>query len=440
MNAVFAEIVNMSITASVIIVAVLLFRLIFKRIPKWIYGIMWAMVAIRLIIPFSFESKLSLVPNVQKINSTSYAPTTYVNTNGTSYHGVNIYAILGFVWVLGVVAMIAYMFVSYLRLRKKVKESVKANNVWYCDHISSPFVLGFIKPKIYLSSNTSQTENNYVIAHEQAHIKRLDYIWKPLGFIILSIHWFNPLCWVAYLLFNKDIELACDEKVIKTLDLKGKKEYSTALLSCSAPRRMVSACPLAFGEASVKQRIKSVLSYKKPTLYIIIVAIVACVLIAVLFMTNPISNENEAPKSTTQSTTVPTEPTTVPTTEPTEVPTTEPVTEPPSTKPVTEPQTEAPTEEEVVEEYYDDSYYEEEYYEDNYYEEEYYDDSYSEENKDTNDSPYVPITPFEPDYDKYFGYYDYVDYDGSNFGLSNSQTNRYPNAFNEPVAWDPHGV
>lgn len=431
MNAFFTEVLNMSITASVMILAVILFRVVFKRIPKWLYGIMWAMVAIRLIVPFSFESALSLAPNVQKISNTSHSQTAYVQPNIAKTESVNVFGILAVVWLIGVVAMLTYMFASYYRLRKKVRESIKDNDVWYCDNISSPFVLGFIKPKIYLNSAMSSTENTYIIAHEQAHIKRLDYIWKPLGFVVLSLHWFNPLCWVAYQLFNKDIELACDEKVIKNLDTKGKKAYSTALLACSAPRKVATACPLAFGEASVKQRIKSVLSYKKPTLYIIILAIVACVVIAVLFMTNPVSKE-EAPAPATKVTTVPTEPvTTLPVTEPTEAPTTEPVTEPPSTTPVTEPATEPPTEEEVAEEYYDDSYYEEEYYEDDYYEGEYYDDSSSEE--DYKEEIATIAIDFDPE--------DYtLCYDGhgrGNLSLSISQPNPYPNPLDEPIAWDP---
>lgn len=436
MNLMFTSLLNMSITASFMIIAVMLFRLIFKRVPKWIYGIMWAMVAIRLVIPFSFESKLSLAPNTQKVNSTIHTATTYVSTKAPTAQGVNPLNIIAVIWVIGMALMGVYMLVSYFKLHKKVRESIKENDIYYCDHIDSPFVLGFIKPKIYLNSDMLSNDNTYVIAHEKTHIKRLDYIWKPLGFIILCIHWFNPLCWIAYMLFNIDIELACDEKVIKTLDAKGKKEYSFALLACSAPRRMISACPIAFGEASVKQRIKSVLSYKKPTVYIITTAIVACVLIAVLFMTSPVSAK-------TQPVTIPTVPVTIPTTEPTEVPTTVPATEVPTTEPATEPVTEAPTEEvteEVTEEYYDDSYYEEEYYEDDYYQEEYYEENESEEN----DIKVIDIG--SPEFDYYNSreareQREFVSSlnrsNSSNWGLSVPQPNPYPNPLDEPIAWDP---
>lgn len=430
MNAFFTEVLNMSITASVMILAVILFRVVFKRIPKWLYGIMWAMVAIRLIVPFSFESALSFAPNVQKISNTNHSQTAYVQPNIAKTESVNVFGILAVVWLIGVVAMLTYMFASYYRLRKKVRESIKDNDVWYCDNISSPFVLGFIKPKIYLNSAMSSTENTYIIAHEQAHIKRLDYIWKPLGFVVLSLHWFNPLCWVAYQLFNKDIELACDEKVIKNLDTKGKKAYSTALLACSAPRKVATACPIAFGEASVKQRIISVLSYKKPTLYIIILAIVACVVIAVLFMTSPVSAK-------TQPVTIPDVPVTIPATEPTVAPTTVPATEVPTTEPATEPVTEPPTEDvtqEVTEEYYDDSYYEE-YYEDDYYEEEYYDDSSSEENpKDIVIPHSIDLNP-----ERFAHIYDYVDSDSS-FADWSVPKKPYTDPLNSEdfiFAWDP---
>lgn len=426
MNQVFTSLLNMSITASFMIVAVILFRLVFKRVPKWIYGIMWAMVAIRLAIPFSFESKLSLAPNTQKINTTIHTATTYVNTKAPSAQSTSPLTILVVIWIAGIALMGVYMLISYFKLHKKVRESIKEDDIYYCDHIESPFVFGFIKPKIYLNSDMLGNDNTYVIAHEKTHIKRLDYIWKPLGFVILCIHWFNPLCWIAYMLFNRDIELACDERVIKTLDAKGKKEYSFALLACSAPRRMISACPIAFGEASVKQRIKSVLSYKKPTIYIITTAVVACVLIAVLFMTSPVSAK-------TQPVTIPDVPVTIPATEPTIAPTTVPATEVPTTEPATEPVTEAPTEEvtqEVTEEYYDDSYYEEDYYE-----EEYYEESESEEN----DIKVIDIEP--PEFDPYSFTlpYGYVDSDSS-FADWSAPKKPYTDPLNSEdfiFAWDP---
>lgn len=186
------------------------------------------------------------------------------------------------------------MLFSYLQLHSRVRESVVIkDNILICDRISSPFVFGIIRPRIYLPSALSEEEKTYVIAHEQAHIKHYDNILKPFGYLILSIHFFNPLCWIAFRLFTKDIELACDERVIKNYDIQDKKGYSTALLSCSIERNFLSACPFSFGESGLKQRIKSVLGYKKPTVRIVILSFAVCILTAMSFMTNPITSALE---------------------------------------------------------------------------------------------------------------------------------------------------
>lgn len=294
MEAVFIKILNMSIVASWLIFAVIIFRLLLKSAPKWIRCVMWAMVAVRLIIPFSFESRLSLIPNTQKLYDTGNSSTAYVNSAPVIFQETedkpDILAIVSLVWLIGVAVMLIYMLSSYIYLRIAVRESVRLKgNIRLCDHIKSSFVLGFFNPIIYLDSALTDKETEYVIAHEQAHLKRHDNIWKPLGFILLSVYWFNPLCWIAYWLFNKDIELACDEKVVKTLDVQGKKEYSTALLLCSSNHHMIAACPLAFGENNVKQRIKSALHYKKPSKYVVVTAGIACLFVAVSFMTDPLS-------------------------------------------------------------------------------------------------------------------------------------------------------
>lgn len=399
MSQIFNSIFGMSVTASVLILAVILFRLIFKKVPKWICCVAWAMVAVRLVMPFSIESKLSLAPDIEKISSSAQASTAYITTHsaGEAHSSINIFALI---WLIGVLVMAVYMLFSYLTIRLKVRESIKEkDNIWICDHITSPFILGVIKPKIYIFSDMKRRESKYVIAHEQAHIKRLDYIWKPLGFLILCLHWFNPFCWVAYWLFNKDIELACDEKVIKNYGIKNKKAYSKALLNCSSPRKILAVCPLAFGENNVKKRIKSVLSYKKPTVYIITTAVIACVFIGVLFMTSPITVEAKVISQSVQPIITEIQATTAPATE---VVTTEPVptevvtTIPPTTQPVTEEETEA---EEVYQE--DDNYYQEEYYyEDTYNEESYDEDSYSDnsqEDEDTVDKRKVAIQEFDTD-------------------------------------------
>jgi hypothetical protein len=185
-----------------------------------------------------------------------------------------------------------------------VRESVLyKDNIYLCDHVSSPFVLGILSPKIYLNSSISKKDSKLIIAHERTHIKHLDNLWKPLGFVLLSVYWFNPLCWLSYFLFVKDIELFCDESVVKTLSKNGKKNYSFALLSCSASKNMVTACPLAFAENSVKTRVKNILSYKKPALYVVVISVVLCVITMLMFMTSPVSAKEVEKKDVATATT-----------------------------------------------------------------------------------------------------------------------------------------
>lgn len=307
MDEIFVKIFNMSVVSLGLIFAVMILRLCLKKSPKWIRCVMWAMVAIRLIVPFSFESGFSLVPNAQTLNESSYSSTSYISSdiNSVTENNIsdleeqpvntfpNILSIASFVWAAGAAAMLVYMLLSYAVLARKLRERIKIrDNIWICDRIKSPCVFGIFKPQIYLVSSMSEEESKYVIAHENTHLKHLDNIWKPLGFLLLCVHWFNPFCWLAYWLFNKDIELACDERVIKGLDAKGKKEYSTALLMCSSVRHSVSACPLAFGENNIKQRIKSILDYKKPAVRVIVITFAACIVVAVSFMTDPLSTKS----------------------------------------------------------------------------------------------------------------------------------------------------
>lgn len=299
MESVFVRIFNMSIVASWLILAVIILRLILKKAPKRIRYVMWAMVGVRLALPFSFESGFSLVPNAQRLNEASGSSTTYIGshtgeslTANAQSTSVDALSVISIVWAVGAALMLVYMIASFLSLSKMVRERIRLrDNIWLCDRIQSPFVLGVFRPQIYLLSSMSERETEYVIAHEKTHLKHLDNIWKPLGFVLLCMHWFNPLCWLAYWLFNKDIELACDESVVKGLDIKGKKQYSTALLSCSSFRHIVTACPLAFGENNIKQRIVSILSYKKPTVRVLVVALAACTAVAVSFMTDPLSTK-----------------------------------------------------------------------------------------------------------------------------------------------------
>lgn len=204
---------------------------------------------------------------------------------------------LAFIWTAGCVILLLYAVCSYILLRRKTGAAFNnGENIYICDDIDTPFILGTLSPKIYIPSLLTEEERSYVIAHEKAHLKRLDCVWKPLGFILLAVYWFNPLSWVAYILLCRDIELACDERVIADKDIEYKKQYAMTLLNCSSPKKMVSACPLAFGEVSVKTRIKTVLNYKKPAFWLVLAAVAACVVVMVCFMTNPKSSapDNES--------------------------------------------------------------------------------------------------------------------------------------------------
>ncbi len=309
MNVVFIKLLNMSITASYIVLAVILLRFLLKKAPKWIRGVLWGFVAIRLICPFSLKSVFSLIPSAETIDLTVYKNRPYIDTGvsaidsninnylGSHYfEGVTVPAdntshiltFFGIIWIIGIIAMLLYTLISYVRIRRKVREAVPLReNIWICDRISTPFILGVIRPRIYLPSSMNEEDMEYVISHEKAHLKRKDHIWKPLGFLLLSVYWFNPILWVAYILLCRDIELACDEKVIRQLGTEIKKPYSDALINCSVPHKTIAACPLAFGEIGVKERVKGVLNYKKPAFWIIIVAVVACVITAVCLLTNP---------------------------------------------------------------------------------------------------------------------------------------------------------
>lgn len=315
MGDVFLKLLNMSITAGWLIIAVLCVRFLFRKIPKWVNCLLWGVVAIRLIFPISIESEFSLQPSAEPIQSGTmvegkilpYVPSVDSNlaiventvnpilTEAFAYQEAESVAplqlvtgIAGSVWLCGMIVLLVFAMGSTVRLYLLVRESVHyRDNVYICDAVKSPFILGTIKPRIYLSSSLSEDEMDYIIAHEKAHLRRRDHLWKPFGYLLLCVYWFHPLCLTAYIMLCKDIELACDEKVIRNMGFDDKKEYSRVLLSCAAQRRLVFVCPLAFGEVGVKERVKSVLHYKKPALWITIAAIVVCVIVAVCFLTNP---------------------------------------------------------------------------------------------------------------------------------------------------------
>lgn len=313
MNQIFLELLNNAVISSILMIAVMITRVSIKKAPKWITCVLWGMVAIKLVLPFHIESMLSLVPSskpipvnieyqsVPQIESGVTVINNVVNpvleSNFTSSEvaSVNpmqvVVSVASIVWMIGVVILCLYLFISYFLLRKKVAASQNIfENVYLCDDVSSPFILGIIKPGIYLPSGMEQDTIECVLEHEKAHLKRFDHIWKPLGFLILIVYWFNPLCWIAYVLLCKDIEFACDEKVTKDKDKVWKAAYCQALLDCNSKRRIITACPVAFGEVSVKDRVKSVLNYKKPAFWIIVVAVMLSVVVAVCFMTSPKSD------------------------------------------------------------------------------------------------------------------------------------------------------
>ncbi len=310
MEAVFLRLINMSITAGWLVLAIMVLRLLLKKASKAMVVALWALVGIRLICPYSFESVLSLVPSTKAIPEGIFydrAPEitsgitvvdsvvnpiiseTLTPNIGDSVNPVQIVLIVGsWIWCAGIIVMLLYAVISYLRIYRSVREAALfEGNVWLCDHISTPFILGMVRPRIYLPSSMNEQDMRYVIAHEKAHLERFDHIWKPLGFVLLTVYWFNPLVWVAYIFLCRDIELACDEKVIKDMGVEGKKLYSEALINCSSSRRIITACPLAFGETGVKERIKSVLAYRKPAVWLIVVSVMACVIVTICFLTNP---------------------------------------------------------------------------------------------------------------------------------------------------------
>jgi len=313
MTKLFLGVVNLSISAGWLVLAVLVLRLVLKKAPKWINVLLWGIVAVRLVFPFSVGSALSLIPSAETISpeimiaqvpeistgietidqvvnpviSASFAPDPFASANPLQI----LIPVAANVWLLGVLAMLVYTAGSYIFLRRKLRTAViLRENIFQCETVNSPFVMGIFKPKIYLPYSMDGGDLHHVVAHERAHIRRKDHWWKPLGFLLLTVYWFNPLMWVAYLLLCRDIELACDEKVIAELENEQRADYTQALVACSVKRPMIAACPLAFGEVGVKERVKSIMNYKKPAFWIIVAAVAICVIVAVCFLTNPLDS------------------------------------------------------------------------------------------------------------------------------------------------------
>ena len=316
MTDLFLDILNASYAASFVVLAVILARLLLKKAPRWMVCALWVLVAVRLLVPGVLETSFSMVPSTEIIPPQSLYDTApqiqsgftaiddVVNpvyseslqpTPGASVNPLQVWlAIFANVWFLGAVAMSIWAAVSSIRVRRRLRERVRVDgNIFLCDGIESPFIFGLFRPMICLPGDLGEDAKHHVIAHERAHLRRRDHWWKPLGFALLTVNWFNPLIWVAYILLCRDIEMACDERVVRDLSPEEKKAYSAALLACSVNPRHITACPLAFGEVGVKQRIKSVLSYKKPAFWVILVTVIVGIALAAGLLTNPKSGDPE---------------------------------------------------------------------------------------------------------------------------------------------------
>lgn len=318
MEAVFLKLVNLSLAAGWFVLAVAALRLLFRKAPRWVSCLLWGLVAVRLMLPFSIESSLSLIPSarplpqeiiytaqpqiesgiaavdnlVNPVLEASLTPAEFTSANPTQVWSF----ILSRLWVIGSAVMLFYAAVSAIRLKRKLTAAtLMQKGIRRSEFISSPFIFGVLRPTIYLPYSVAESDVAAVLAHERAHIQRKDHLWKPLGFILLSVYWFHPLMWLAYVLFCRDMETACDEKVIRQMDPDGRRAYSSALLNCSIRRGSVAACPLAFGEVGVKARIKGIMNYKKPAFWVTLAAAAVCVAMAVCFLTVP-KQQKEYPK------------------------------------------------------------------------------------------------------------------------------------------------
>ncbi|MBP3481169.1 MAG: hypothetical protein J6K66_06185 [Clostridia bacterium] len=317
MDTVFLKVFNLSIAAGWLAIAVIVLRLFLKRAPKTVMCFMWAIVAARLLLPFSAESALSLIPSFDTVpDSILYAASPSINSGieiidntinpslsqslaPNPAASINPAQVLVFItsviWLVGIAVMMIYMLISCIILRRKLRTATHLyDNIYESEYALTPFVFGLFRPRIYLPYNLNENDKTCVLLHENAHILRHDHILKPFAFILLAVYWFNPILWLSYIMFCRDIEFACDEKVIKTMNNTERKDYSSALLGCSINKMKVSACPLAFGEGGIKHRIKNVINYKKPALWIILISAAVCAVLALCFLTSP---ETDASKT-----------------------------------------------------------------------------------------------------------------------------------------------
>ena len=315
------ELLRINLVTSIVILIILGARLILKRAPKVFSYALWAIVLIRLLIPVSIQSPISVVPNTTAasgavINSAlpeiefetlSDLEQNYYESQNTSSEDVQVYVsrtmepivYLSFAWLVGVAVMVLYSGISYLKIRRMVRIAVPLReNIWIADDIKSPFVIGFIKPKIYLPNNLGEQEQEYIILHEQHHIRRFDHVIKALAFLALTIHWFNPLVWIAFVLACKDMEMSCDEAVIRKLGSDVRADYSASLLTLATGHRIIAGTPLAFGEGDTKGRIKNLAKWKKPAIWVLVLTIIICLILGVCLLTDRVSRQNKHVGST----------------------------------------------------------------------------------------------------------------------------------------------
>lgn len=321
MTDLFLRIVELSWQAGVLALAVMLARLVLRRAPKWAVCLLWALVAVRLVLPFSLQSPVSLqaaqspvaaalceLPQTQEAAQktdevlsggsteplTPLTPTEIVTAQPVpAAKPAMTLSLLAAVWLAGVAVMLTYLLASYLRIYRQVRTAVRLeDNVYRCDRWGTPFVLGVFRPRIYVPVGVDEADLPQVLAHERCHIRRGDHAVKPLAFLLLAVHWFNPVLWAAYILLGRDMENACDERVLRTLDSAGRAAYSRALVACAVQERPAAVCPLAFGETAVKERVKNALRYRKPALWAAVLLLIAAVIIGVCFLTSPDRRED----------------------------------------------------------------------------------------------------------------------------------------------------
>lgn len=319
MREVFAAILDNAMVAGIMILVIVLIRVFMRKMPKFICPLLWGLVGIKLLLPFDIRSAFGLLPGdkIVEYSRQEQAPVIVKtglrmvdegtnhfignNINSPSATRVqgNFYDVCVYLWLAGIFVLFLYMLISCIVMRKVTSCSVAVEeNVRICDEINRPFLLGIIRPQIYLPSGIEKDKYEYIVAHEKMHIKRGDHIWKILGFFLLSIYWFHPLCWLAYYLFCKDVEFACDEKVISGRDSLWRANYCQTLLECSTNRRKVMFVPLGFGEVSVKERVKKVMGYKKTKISIAILLILICNITVICFGTrhNGLGDTNNSDK------------------------------------------------------------------------------------------------------------------------------------------------